>query len=116
MVARALREWRAQLGIKTLSIEPGSPWENGWRESFNGKLRDECLKLEIFSSLKEAQVIMGGWKDHDNRLRPHSSWATGRPHPSPLRRSRGSYPHPQSCRRPSNRPVQNPGQVNAFLV
>jgi transposase InsO family protein len=73
MVARALREWLAQLGTKTLYIEPGSPWENGYCESFNGKLRDECLKLEIFYSLKEAQVIIGAWQDHYNRVRPHSS-------------------------------------------
>ena len=64
MVAKALREWLAQLGTKTLYIEPGSPWENGYCESFNGKLRDECLKLEIFYSLKEAQVIIGAWRDH----------------------------------------------------
>jgi transposase InsO family protein len=61
MVARVLREWLAQLGTRTLYIEPGSPWENGYCESFNGKLRDECLKLEIFYSLKEAQVIIGAW-------------------------------------------------------
>jgi transposase InsO family protein len=59
MVAKALREWLAQLGTRTLYIEPGSPWENGYCESFNGKLRDEGLKLEIFYSLKEAQVIIG---------------------------------------------------------
>ena len=73
MVARALREWLAQLGTKPLSIEPGSPWENGYCESFNGKLRDECLKLEIFYSLKEAQIVIGAWRDHDKRVRPHSS-------------------------------------------
>ena len=73
MVARALREWLARLGTKTLYIEPGSPWENGYCESFNGKLKDECLKFEIFYSLKEAQVIIGAWKDHYNRGRPHSS-------------------------------------------
>jgi len=73
MVARALREWLARLGTKTLYIEPGSPWENGYCESFNGKLRDECLKLEIFYSLKEAQVVIGAWRNHYNRVRPHSS-------------------------------------------
>ena len=73
MIARALREWLAGLGTKPLYIEPGSPWENGYCESFNGKLKDECLKLEIFYSLKEAQVIIGAWRDHYNRVRPHSS-------------------------------------------
>ena len=64
MIAHALREWLAKLGTKTLYIAPGSPWENGFCESFNGKLRDECLKGEIFYSLKEAQVVIGAWKDH----------------------------------------------------
>jgi transposase InsO family protein len=84
MIARALREWLAQLGTKTLYIEPGSPWENGYCESFNGKLRDECLKLEIFYSLKEAQVIIGAWKDHYNRVRPHSSLGYRPPAPVTL--------------------------------
>ncbi len=82
MVARALREWLTQLGTKTLYIEPGSPWENGYCESFNGKLRDECLKLEIFYSLKEAQVVIGAWRDHYNRVRPHS--ALGYRPPAPV--------------------------------
>jgi putative transposase len=73
MVAKALREWLAQLGTKTLYIEPGSPWENGYCESFNGKLKDECLKLEIFYSLKEAQVIIGAWRDHYNPASQHPS-------------------------------------------
>lgn len=73
MVARALWEWLAQLGTKALYIEPGSPWENGYCESFNGKLRDECLKLEIFYSPKEAQVIIGAWRDHYNPASQHPS-------------------------------------------
>jgi transposase InsO family protein len=64
MIAQALREWLAKLGTKALYIAPGSPWENGYCESFNGKLRDECLKLEIFYSLKEARVVIGAWRDH----------------------------------------------------
>jgi hypothetical protein len=66
-----LLEWVAQLGAKTLYIEPGSPWENGYCENFTGKLRDECLKLEMFYSLKEAQVVIDAWRDHDSRVRPH---------------------------------------------
>ena len=58
MVAKVLRQWLAGLGTKSLYIEPGSPWENGYCESFNGKLRDECLNGEIFCSLKEAQIII----------------------------------------------------------
>ena len=56
--ATAVREWLARVGVKTLYIEPGSPWENGYNESFNGKLRDELLNGEIFYSLKEAQVLI----------------------------------------------------------
>jgi putative transposase len=81
MVAKALREWLAQLGTKTLYIEPGTPWENGYCESFNGKLRDECLKLEIFYSLKEAQVVIGAWRDHYNRVQPHSALRNRPPAP-----------------------------------
>ena len=58
---------------KTLYIKPGSPWENGYCESFNGKLQDECLKGEIFYSLKEAQVVIERWRVHYNTVRPHSS-------------------------------------------
>ena len=71
MIAKALQKWLAKLGTKTLYIAPGSPWENGFCESFNEKLRDECLKGEIFYSLKEAQVVIGAWRDHYNW--PHSS-------------------------------------------
>jgi transposase InsO family protein len=81
MVARVLRDWLAQLGTRTLYIEPSSPWENGYCESFIGKLKDECLKLEIFYSLKEAQVIIGAWRDHYNRVRPHSSLSYRPPPP-----------------------------------
>jgi putative transposase len=82
MTAKCLREWLARLGTKTLYIEPGSPWENGFCESFNGKLRDECLKPEIFYSLREAQVVIGAWRDHYNRVRPHS--ALGYRPPAPV--------------------------------
>ena len=60
------------LGSKTLYIEPGSPWENGYCESFNGKLRDECLNQEIFYSLKEARVVIEQWRGQYNTVRPHS--------------------------------------------
>ena len=62
-----------RLGVKTLYIEPGSPWENGYIESFNGKLRDELLNLEIFDTLKEAQVLSEWWRKSYNTIRPHSS-------------------------------------------
>jgi putative transposase len=71
--ARKLRQWLSAVGAKTLYIEPGSPWENGYCESFNGKLRDECLNGEIFYSLKEAQVVIEQWRVQYNTIRPHSS-------------------------------------------
>ena len=71
--AHVVREWLGRVGVKTLYIEPGSPWENGYNESFNGKLRDEMLNGEIFYSLKEAQVLIEQWRQHYNTVRPHSS-------------------------------------------
>jgi len=73
MTAKVVRHWLTQVGAKTLYIEPGSPWENGYCESFNGKLRDELLNGEIFYSLKEAQVVIEQWRKHYNTVRPHSS-------------------------------------------
>jgi putative transposase len=85
MVARALREWLAGLGTRPLYIEPGSPWENGYCESFNGKLRDECLNREIFYSLKEARVVIEQWRRHYNEIRPHSSLGYRPPAPVTIR-------------------------------
>jgi transposase InsO family protein len=73
MVATKLREWLDKLGTKTLYIAPGSPWENGYCESFNGKLRNELLNGEIFYTLREAQVLIEQWRQHYNRVRPHSA-------------------------------------------
>ena len=61
--ARVVRQWLGGLGVKTLFIAPGSPWENGYNESFNGKLRDELLNGEIFYSLAEAAVLVEQWRD-----------------------------------------------------
>jgi transposase InsO family protein len=69
----AVRSWLAKVGVATLFIEPGSPWENGYVESFNGKLRDELLNGEIFYTLLEAKVLIERWREHYNRIRPHSS-------------------------------------------
>jgi putative transposase len=71
--ARAVRKWLNRLGVKTLFIEPGSPWENGYIESFNGKMRDELLDREIFTTLKEARVLIEQWRQEYNQVRPHSS-------------------------------------------
>jgi len=72
-VATAVREWLAKLEVETLFIEPGSPWENGYIESFNGKLRDELLNGEIFTTFTEARVLIERWRNQYNRVRPHSS-------------------------------------------
>ena len=69
----AVRDWLEKLGVKTLYIEPGSPWENGYNESSNGKLRDELLDGEIFYSLAEARYLIERWRRHYNQIRPHSS-------------------------------------------
>ena len=71
--AKAVRNWLSRLGVKTLFIEPGSPWENGYIESFNGKVRDELLNREIFTTLEEAKVLLEQWKREYNHVRPHSA-------------------------------------------
>jgi putative transposase len=71
--ARVVRDWLERVGVKTLFIEPGSPWENGYNESFNGKLRDELLNCEIFYSPKEVQILTERWRREYNTIRPHSS-------------------------------------------
>jgi len=71
--ADLIRGWLKRLGVSTLFIEPGSPWENGYIESFNGKLRDELLNGEIFDTITEARVITEQWRRHYNTVRPHSS-------------------------------------------
>jgi putative transposase len=71
--AKATREWIGSVGVKTAYIEPGSPWENGYNESFNGKLRDELLNTEIFYTPKEAQVLIEQWRRHYNEVRPHNA-------------------------------------------
>jgi transposase InsO family protein len=71
--ARAVRIWLKRLNVKTLFIEPGSPWENGYIESFNGKMRDELLDREIFDTLEEAKVLINQWRRDYNQIRPHSA-------------------------------------------
>ena len=85
-----MRDWLGRLGVKTAFIEPSSPWENGYDESFNGKLRDELLDREIFYSLAEARVLIEAWRVHYNTVRPHS--ATARLHPK-----RSTWPALDEC-------------------
>ncbi len=82
--ANAVREWLSKIGVKTLFIEPGSPWENGYIESFNGKLRDELLNGEIFTTLLEAKVLIENWRYEYNYIRPHSSLGYRPPAPQAI--------------------------------
>ena len=79
--AQAVRDWLQAVGVRTLYIEPGSPWENGYIESFNGKLRDELLNMEIFDTLGEAKVLVERWRRDCNQIRPHSALAYRPPAP-----------------------------------
>jgi putative transposase len=72
-VAKLIRQWLKDLSVQTAFIEPGSPWENGYIESFNGKLRDELLNGELFDTIIEARVITEQWRTYYNRFRPHSA-------------------------------------------
>jgi len=102
--ARSIRTWLPKLGIKTLYIEPGSPWENGYNESFNGRLRDEFLNGETFYTLKEAQVLLEQWRHHYNHIRPHTS--LGYKPPAPLARMKeGAFAYAPA---PSFMPPQRP--------
>jgi len=80
-VAKAVQDWIAAVGAKTAYIAPGSPWENGYIESFNARLRDELLDGEIFYTLKEAQIIIESWRRHYNAVRPHASLSYRAPAP-----------------------------------
>ena len=79
-----MRRWIAAVGAQTAFIEPGSPWENGYIESFNARLRDELLNGEIFYTLKEAQVLIESWRRHYNAIRPHGSLGYRSPAPETI--------------------------------
>ncbi len=83
-IAKAVRDWIAAVGAGTAFIEPGSPSENGYCESFNSKLRDELLNGEIFYSLAEARIVIEGWRQHYNTERPHSSLGYKPPAPAAI--------------------------------
>lgn len=82
--ANKVREWLAKIGMSTLSIEPGSPWENSYCESFNSKLRDELLAREQFDTLLEAKVLIERWRRVYNTIRPHSSLGYRLPAPEAI--------------------------------
>jgi transposase InsO family protein len=82
--AKAVREWLHRMGVQTLFITPGSPWENGYIESFNGRLRDELLNRELFDTLWEVQVLVERWRQTYNRIRPHSALGYRPPAPEAI--------------------------------
>ncbi len=82
-----MRLWLAALDVETLFIEPGSPWENGYVESFNGKLRDELLDREIFFTLAEAKILIERWRREYNTVRPHSALGYRPPAPETIMRA-----------------------------
>jgi putative transposase len=79
--AKTLQDWLKALNVNTAFIKPGSPWENGYNESFNGRLRDELLNGELFTTLKEVQVVIEAWRNHYNHVRPHSALGYKPPNP-----------------------------------
>ena len=82
--SKAVREWLSNLGVTALFIEPGSPWENGYVESFNGKLRDEFLNGELFNTLAEARILIEWWRKEYNQVRPHSALGYRPPTPQTI--------------------------------
>jgi len=108
--AQAVREWLSRLTVQTLYIEPGSPWENGYNESFNGKLRDELLNGEIFYTLKEAKVMIERWRQEYNTVRPHSSLGYRPPAPETIQ------PPPMSQTIPWFKPSQMEAEKNRTLT
>src|SRR5471032_3559169 len=91
-IAKALQDWIAAVGAKATYITPGSPWENGYVESFNARLRAELLNGEIFYTLREAQIIIESWRRDDNAVRPHRSLGYKPPAPEVFIPARGALP------------------------
>ncbi len=83
-IAQSVRDWIAAVGARTAYIAPGSPWENGYCESFNARFRDELLNGEIFYTLKEARVVIEEWRRHYNTVRPHSALGWKPPAPETI--------------------------------
>ena len=101
-VAKAVQAWIAAVGARTAYIAPGSPWENGFIESFNARLRDELLDGEIFYSLREAEVVIESWRRHYNQVRPHASLGYRAPAPEVI------MPAPAIATTAARRPASPP--------
>jgi len=94
-VAKAVQDWISAVGAKTAYIAPGSPWENGYIESFNARLRDELLNGEIFYSLREARIVIESWRRHYNAVRPHASLGYRAPAPEVIIPRAAAWPATQ---------------------
>jgi transposase InsO family protein len=110
-IAKAVQDWIGAVGAKTAYIEPGSPWENGFVESFNARLRDELLDGEIFYSLAEARIVIESWRRHFNAVRPHGSLGYRPPAPEvfvPANAARAAaQPRPAAPPPLAQRPTMN---------
>ena len=95
-MAKEIQEWLGRACVRTLYIQKASPWENGYVESFNGKLRDELLNGEVFNTLREAQVLIEDWRRHYNRVRPHSALGYRPPAPKALASAEGGRTAPMA--------------------
>ena len=112
-VAEAVQKWIGAVGAKTAYITPGSPWENGYVESFNARLRDELLNGEIFCSLREAQIIIESWRRHYNQERPHSSLGYKSPAPEVFIPAPAAWPATRSTTAPPPmQHLENGGAMN----
>jgi putative transposase len=94
-VAKAVQDWIAAVGARTAYIAPGSPWENGFIESFNARLRDELLDGEVFYTLREAQIVIESWRRHYNAVRPHASIGYQAPAPEAFVPALAAWPAAQ---------------------
>ncbi len=105
-VAKAVQKWITGVGAKTAYIARGSPWENGYVESFNARLRDELLNGEIFYSLREAEIVIESWRRHYNTVRPHASLGYRPPAPEVLIPALAAWPAaPSRTAPPARLPV-----------
>jgi putative transposase len=112
-IAVAVQTWIAAVGSKTAYIAPGSPWENGYVESFNARLRDELLNGEIFYSLREAEIVIESWRRHYNAVRPHASLGYKPPAPEVFVPALAAWPTPRPPAAPSStQPLADGGVVN----
>ena len=110
-----VREWLGRTGVKTLFIEPGSPWENGYMESFNGKLRDELLDREIFETLLEAKVLTKRWRQGYNTVKPHGSLGCRPPTPGSRMFTQASFrTHSTTAKTNKSRDETTTEKVDSF--